>query len=136
LVDVERFGGSVGVEQFDCVLAAIAGEMAVVAVDHGQACSHVAGEVERGDAGAEREGREGVPQIVDAAQRRDVGGVLGRLPAAARTLAFVLGGLTRPFLSVRRTYTTWAWRSMSLCSSASHSPGRSPVAAANSTIGR
>src|SRR5207249_10477350 len=32
------------------VLASVAGEMAVVAVDHGQAGSHVAGEVEGGDA--------------------------------------------------------------------------------------
>jgi hypothetical protein len=44
------------VEQADRVLAAVAGEMAVVAVDHGQACAHVAGEVEGEDAGREREG--------------------------------------------------------------------------------
>jgi hypothetical protein len=34
----------------------VAGEVAVVAVDHGQAGAHVAGEVEGGDAGTEREG--------------------------------------------------------------------------------
>ena len=50
-----------GVEQPDCMLAAVAGEVAVVAVEHGQARTHVAGEVEGGDAGTEREGREGVP---------------------------------------------------------------------------
>ena len=61
------------VEQADRVLASVAGEVAVVAVDHGQAGAHVAGEVEGGDAGTEREGREGVPQIVDPAQRLDPG---------------------------------------------------------------
>jgi hypothetical protein len=41
------------------------------AVDHGQAGVHVAGEVEGGDAGTEREGCEGVPAIVDPAQGLD-----------------------------------------------------------------
>src|SRR6266498_3305780 len=35
-----------GVEELDCVLASVAGEVAVVAVDHGQAGADVAGEVE------------------------------------------------------------------------------------------
>ena len=39
----------------DRVFATVAGEVAVVAVDHGQACAHVAGVVEGGDAGTERE---------------------------------------------------------------------------------
>jgi hypothetical protein len=60
----------------------VAGEVTVVAVDHGQACSHVAGEIEGGDAGTKREGRERVPQIVDPAQRRDPGGLVRRLPVA------------------------------------------------------
>jgi hypothetical protein len=49
-------------------------EVAVVAVDHGQAGAHVAGEVEGGDAGTECEDREGVSEIVDPAQ--------GSIPAA------------------------------------------------------
>jgi hypothetical protein len=81
-VDVEGFRGSVGLEQLDRVLASVAGKVAVVAIDHGQACSYVAGEVEGGDAGAERERRERVPQVVDPAQRLDPGGALSRLPVA------------------------------------------------------
>ena len=53
-----------------------------MAVDHRQAGAHVAGEVEGGDAGTECEDREGVPEIVDPAQRLDPGGTLGRLPLA------------------------------------------------------
>ena len=64
------------------MLAAVAGEVAVVAVDHGQAGTHVARELEGGDAGTEREGREGVPEIVDAAERLDPGRELGGLPVA------------------------------------------------------
>jgi hypothetical protein len=62
------------VEQANGVLAPVAGEVAVVAVDHGQAGAHVAGEVEGGDAGTEREGGEGVSEIVDPARRLDPGG--------------------------------------------------------------
>jgi hypothetical protein len=51
------------VEEADRVLASVAREVAVVAVDHGQAGAHVAGEVEGGDAGTEREGGKGVPEI-------------------------------------------------------------------------
>jgi hypothetical protein len=60
------------VEQADRVLAAVAGEVAVVAVDH-QARAHVAGEVEGGDAGTEREGGDGVSEIVDPARWLDPG---------------------------------------------------------------
>jgi len=74
--------GAQFVEQADRVLASVAGEVAVMAVDHGQAGAHVAGEVEGGDAGTEREGREGVPEIVDPAQRLDPGGELRWLPLA------------------------------------------------------
>ena len=42
------------------VLAAVSGEMAVMAVDHRQAGAHVARKLERGDAGTKGEGREGV----------------------------------------------------------------------------
>src|SRR5947208_16250915 len=58
------------------MFAAVAGEVAVVAVDHGQAGAHVAGEVEGRDAGTEREGREGVPEIVDPSQWVDARGLL------------------------------------------------------------
>jgi hypothetical protein len=39
------------IEQADRVLASVAGEVAVVPVDHREAGAHVAGEVEAGDAG-------------------------------------------------------------------------------------
>jgi SacI restriction endonuclease len=81
-VDVESLGGFVAVEQSNRVLAPVASEVAVVAIDHRQACSHVAGEVEGGDAGTEGEGRERVPEIVDAAKRRDPGRLLCRPPRA------------------------------------------------------
>ena len=71
------------VEQFNRVFAAVAGEVAVVAVNHGEACTHVAGEVEGGDAGTEGEGRERVAEILDAAERPDSGGELGGSPVAA-----------------------------------------------------
>src|SRR6266508_2713214 len=64
------------VEQADRMFASVAGEVAVMTIDHGQAGAHVAGEVERGDAGTECEGREGMSEIVDPAQRLDPGGTL------------------------------------------------------------
>jgi RNA polymerase sigma-70 factor (ECF subfamily) len=64
------------------MLASVACEVTVVPVDHGQAGAHVAGQIEGGNAGTEREGREGVPKIVDPAQRLDPGGTLCRLPLA------------------------------------------------------
>jgi hypothetical protein len=57
------FAGAQLVKQSDGVLAPVAGEVAVVAVDHGQAGAHAAREVEGGDAGTEREGGEGVSEI-------------------------------------------------------------------------
>jgi hypothetical protein len=56
------------VEQTDQMLASVAREVTVMPVDHGQAGTHVAREVEGGDASTEREGREGVPKIVDPAR--------------------------------------------------------------------
>jgi hypothetical protein len=47
------------------------GEVAVVAVDHGQAGAHVAGEVEVVGVGTKREGGEGVSEIVNPAQVKD-----------------------------------------------------------------
>jgi hypothetical protein len=64
------------------VFAPVAGEVALVAVDHGQAGAHVARELEGGDAGTQGEGREGVTKIVDAAERLDPGGYLGWFPVA------------------------------------------------------
>src|SRR5437588_311910 len=70
----------VAVEELDGVLAPVAREVAVVAVDHRQARAHVTEKVERGDPSTEREGRERVPEIVNPARRLDRSGVLGRLP--------------------------------------------------------
>jgi hypothetical protein len=47
-----KLGRAEGVEQLGRVFASVAGEVTVVAVDHGQACAHVAGEVEGRDAAA------------------------------------------------------------------------------------
>jgi hypothetical protein len=69
-------------KQSNRVLAPVASEVAVVAVDHRQTGSHVAREVEGGDAGTEEEGRERVPKIVDPAKRRDPGRLLCRPPFA------------------------------------------------------
>jgi hypothetical protein len=54
------------VEELDRVLAAVAGEVTVVAVDHRQAGTHVAGEIKGRDAGAKSESRERMPEIVNA----------------------------------------------------------------------
>src|SRR5437660_11805638 len=84
-VDVDRFGAGEGVEQVDRVLATVSGEVAVVAVDHREACSHVAREVERGDAGTKRKGCERVPEIVDAPRWGDPGCLLRWLPVSVRS---------------------------------------------------
>jgi len=72
-LSLRTFASAVLVEQADRLLAAVAGEVAVVAVDHGQARAHVAGELEGEDAGTEREGGEGVSEIVDPARWLDSG---------------------------------------------------------------
>jgi hypothetical protein len=64
------------------MLASVPREVAVVAVDHGQAGAHVAGEVEGGDAGTEREGGEGMSEIVNLAQGLDSCRELRGLPLA------------------------------------------------------
>jgi len=64
------------------VLATVAGEVAVMAIDHGQARAHVAGELEGGDAGTQGEGRERVPEIVDPPERLDPNRLLRGLPVA------------------------------------------------------
>jgi hypothetical protein len=83
-VDVVRLSGArERIEQKDCVLATVAGEVAVVAIDHREARAHVAGEIERGDAGTEGEGGEGVPQVVDPTERLDASRALRGSPMAA-----------------------------------------------------
>ena len=64
------------------MLATVAGEVAVMAIDHGQARAHVAGELEGGDAGTQGESREGVSEIVDSPERLDPCCELGGLPLA------------------------------------------------------
>jgi hypothetical protein len=49
-----------------------------VAVDHREACSHVAGGIEGGDAGTKREARECMPEIEDAAERLEPSCALSR----------------------------------------------------------
>ncbi len=46
LVDVGFVGPAVGVQEGDRVVASVAGEMPVMAVNHGQAGAHVTGEIE------------------------------------------------------------------------------------------
>ena len=62
------------------MLASVAGEVAIVAVDHGQAGAHATGKVEGRESGTERESREGVPEIVDPPQRPEASGFLGGPP--------------------------------------------------------
>jgi hypothetical protein len=81
------------------MLASVAGEVAVVAVDHGQAGAHVAGEVEGGDTGTEREGGEGVSEIVNPAQRLDPGRELCGFPVVVAEVVQVADGVKR---TVRR----------------------------------
>lgn len=71
------------------MLAPVACEVPVVAVDHGQAGAHVAGEVEGGDAGTKREGSERVPEILDPPQRVDADGTLSRPPLVRAEMVHV-----------------------------------------------
>src|SRR6266540_3501478 len=94
MVDVGFVWATVCVKEVDRVVASVAGEMPVVAVDHGQAGAHVTGEIEGRDAGTERERGEGVPQIVDAPQRCDPGRELGGLPLARAEVVQIEVGTT------------------------------------------
>jgi hypothetical protein len=69
--------------------------------------------------------------VVDPVERVDARACSG----TARVLASVFGIFSSPRVKERRTYTTCSLRSMSRRSSAIHSAGRSPVAAAKRTIG-
>ena len=64
------------------MFASVAGEVAVMAVDHRQAGAHVAREIEGGDTGTKREGCEGVPKIVDPPEGLDADGELSWSPLA------------------------------------------------------
>ena len=75
------------VEELNCVLATVTGEVAVVAVDHRQARAHVAGEFEGGDAGTESEGREGASLRAVPLQARALE-ALDQLPASDSPLLF------------------------------------------------
>jgi hypothetical protein len=55
------------------VLASVTSEVPVVTIDFGQTGTHITGEIECRDAGAQREGRERVPEIVDPSRRIDPG---------------------------------------------------------------
>ena len=58
------------------MLASVAGEVAVVLIDHRQAGAHEAGQIEDRDACAQRKSRVGMPEIVGTANRLDPGGDL------------------------------------------------------------
>ena len=62
------------------MLASVAGEVSVVAVDHRQAGAHVAREVEGRDSGTKSKRRERVPEIVDPPHRIDTRRLLRRPP--------------------------------------------------------
>ena len=64
------------------MFAAIAGEVAVVAIDHRDARAHEAGDREHRDAGSQREGGVGVARVVEVAERLDAGRDLGGFPVA------------------------------------------------------
>jgi hypothetical protein len=57
------------VEQADRVLASVAGEVAVVPVDHGQAGAHVAGEVEGGEDSCRQRRARPPPYLYDGGRR-------------------------------------------------------------------
>ena len=62
------------------MLASVASEVAVMAVDHSQAGAHVTREIEGRDACTKSESRERVPEIVDPSKRIDARGLLGGAP--------------------------------------------------------
>jgi hypothetical protein len=68
-----------GVEPRPDRVLAIPREMSVVSVDHRDRGAHQPRQLERGDAGGERLGRECMPQVVGAALR-DPGGLKRRVP--------------------------------------------------------
>jgi hypothetical protein len=68
------------VEQRDGVFTAVAGEVAVVAIDHRDAGTHKPGDGEHGDAGSQREARVGVARVIEVAKRLVAGRDLGEAP--------------------------------------------------------
>ncbi|HEY3576719.1 MAG TPA: hypothetical protein VGK68_01840 [Gaiellaceae bacterium] len=65
------------------MVAAVVGEMAVVAIDHRDARPHEAGDREHWNAGAQRESGVRVPQVIEAADRVDSSLDLRRPPVLA-----------------------------------------------------
>jgi hypothetical protein len=77
------------------MLAAVAGQVAVVAIDHRDARADEARDREHRNTGAERKGRVSVAQVVKAANRLDVRGYLRWSPVAAAEDAEVDPAATR-----------------------------------------
>ena len=100
--------GGKGVEQRHRVLAAVAGEVTVVAVDHRQARAQEPREIEDRNAGAERKGRVRVAQVVRLAERIDASRILRRLPLAPAEVAQidVAAARRRKEQRVRRAWQT------------------------------
>jgi hypothetical protein len=88
-------GVNAAVEQPDRVLAPVAREVAVVAVDHQEACAHVARELEGRDPGSKREGGEGVAQVVDSSHGLDARLSLCGIPVAAAEVPKIEVGAAR-----------------------------------------
>jgi hypothetical protein len=85
------------------VFSSVAGEVAVVTVDHRQARAHIAGEIEGRDPGTEREGREGVAEIVDSPSRLDPSRFLGLLPVPVAEVVQINSARARANSRSRRT---------------------------------
>ena len=77
------------VQKPDRVLASVARQVAVVAVDHQEASAHVARELEGRDPGPKREGGKRVAQVIDPPQRFDASLELRRFPVAVSEVAKV-----------------------------------------------
>src|SRR6266511_1934078 len=71
------------------MLAAVAGEMAVVVIDHRNARAHEPRDSKHGDAGAQREGCVGMAHVVEMAKRLEPGHYLRWFPVPAAEAAKV-----------------------------------------------
>jgi hypothetical protein len=77
------------IQKRDGVFAAVAGEVAVMAIDHRDARAHEARDREHRDAGAQCERGVGVAEVVEMAKWFDAGRDLGCLPVTAAEAAEV-----------------------------------------------
>jgi hypothetical protein len=91
-------------------VAAVFGEVAVVAVDHREAGAHVAREVKGRDAGAERERCKGMSEIVDPSDRVDPELALGWFPVAVAEVVQVEVAAARRVEHERLTARPRVWR--------------------------